>query len=573
MASNRGISILKQCLLCPIAPFATGTGTPQSLEDALAQPRIMIVDGSTPMGLAQLAWLQRAQLDFNLSATLDSVQNTLNVCMYHQSLLKAGAIVLCPPLRDLRHLIEYEKKDWQARFDKCKTADHVPGNVTVPSRTAPQNLSGYLSCIWQGSYHNYFDTDTGTITYATSSRSSDSFPPKLVLPPQLLCRNLGDRTSYLEVELPSTSDNQTPVFELALRFNFPGQTWRVNPYAIMVRAMEMLHAPYPPDDIFFCDYPTSDRVIHMENPIGKYEALLLELRTLYSRTNEDLLRQCGLSEEVEGTIASHCHQDLWVPYDAYWESWTNKHWQDGSEEDQESLLDVMASHGVERISFDGGRYDDPRQWLSALNAIPLDNDPLIDDFTNLMFVCEEHANAYNCGAWRWMPSSIDTNIDTAPDTSPKHAQSVYAHTDFEVRNEGASSSITANPGLNIDNTTFDLLIFLPQAMPPIGLLRDLKSNSIAMRAEAFQDATSPRVLRSFRTLHLNPYITYTSMLRMVGAAYLPPPDNDLKAVEDECLRIHAIWNDRLRNHGTPVLCEALEDTRLCDLKFLLHGDL
>ncbi|KAI0336687.1 hypothetical protein GY45DRAFT_1357622 [Cubamyces sp. BRFM 1775] len=472
MANDQSTSTFGKCLLC----------SQVDLENA--SHLFPIIDGSTPMGLAQLAWLQRAQLDFGV--TLDSTQNTLNLCVRHRALLKAGAIVLCPPLRDLQCLIEHEQKDWQARLKKCKTADHGSGNV--PSRTAPQDLSGYLSCIWQGSYHNYFDTVTGVIAYASSFMTSEDYPPKLVLPPQLFCRKVGNRTPYLEVELPLAADNQTPAFHLALRFNVPGQTWRVNPYAIIALAMKMLHAPYPPDDVFFCDYSKSGHAICMENPLGKYEALLLELRTLYSRTDEDLLSQCGRS--IERTFTEHPHWDLGAPYHAD-RNRMDKRREDGFEEVQQELLGVMSNHEVERrcilcgtrdhvhvhrvgISFDGGRHDDPRPWLSLLNTILPNNSALIDDFTNLMFVCEEHADAYDCGAWRWIPSSMETYADVIPYAT--RTRSLSENAAIEV--EATSSSTTVDPSpTNTDNRTFDLLIFLPQAMPSIGLLGDLSQET------------------------------------------------------------------------------------------------
>ncbi|KAH9888106.1 hypothetical protein C8Q73DRAFT_712277 [Cubamyces lactineus] len=550
MADDQSTSTFGQCLLCPL-DVSPGTNSEN------ASQLFSIIDGSTPMGLAQLAWLQRAQLDFGI--TLDSTQNTLNLCVYHKVLLKAGAIVLCPPLRDLQCLIEHEQRDWQVRLKKCKTDDYVSGNV--PSCTAPQDLSGYLSCIWQGSYHNYFDTLTGLIAYAPSYMSSEDYPPKLVLPPQLLCRNLGNRAPYLE-------------------FNCPGQTWRVNPYAVIVLAMKMLHAPYPPDDIFFCDYTKSDHVMYMENPLGKYEALLLELRTLYSRT-DDLLSQCG--RLIKGTVMERPQRDLGAPYHADWNRVDTRR-EDGFEEVQKQLLDVMSSHELERrcilcgtrkhvhvqrvgISFDGDRYDNPRQWLNALNIIPPDYDPLIDDFTNLMFVCEEHADAYDCGAWRWIPSSMEAYADVVPYATSKRTRSLSENAAIAAGDTSSSTTVDPSP-TNTDNMTFDLLIFLPQAMPSIDLLGDLRSKTVVVPADAFQGDTFPRVLRSFRTLHLDPYITYASTLRMAGAAYLPFPDDDLKAIEDVCLRIHKTWNDRLRIQEAPVLCTALESRRQRDLEFI-----
>ena len=96
-------------------------------------------------------------------------------------------------------------------------------------------------------------------------------------------------------------------------------------------------------------------------------------------------------------------------------------------------------------------------------------------------------------------------------------------------------------------------------MPKIDLLHsDLKLTSVAVAAEVFQSTNCPRVLRAFRTLRLDPYLTYASTLRMIGAAYLPLPDDDLKAVEDECLQIRTAWNRSLRTEkGITTPCDHL----------------
>ncbi|KAI0659766.1 hypothetical protein C8Q70DRAFT_1053598 [Cubamyces menziesii] len=366
-----------------------------------------------------------------------------------------------------------------------------------------------------------------------------------------------------------------------MQFNIPGKPWRVNPYAVVVRAMENLHGPYAPDAIFFCTYAEPDKIVPMKNPIQEYEALLLQLRDLYSRTNEDLLRDCGYKPSIRPPMC--LNSDLQATQQGAKNSGhvnrrnmnrlTPKQMKAAQKELRQLLIthrdlepvcilcgsaDDVRAHRI-AISYENSRYDEPHYWLSWLNLIPLvlpDYREHYDEITNIVLLCPDHADAYDCGAWRWVPSeqTRSSMLNACTHYRKRDETGIdphHLHTAPGERDKFAS--------FGTENTTYDLLIFLPQAMPKIDLLHsDLKPTSVAVSAEVFQSTHCPRVLRAFRTLRLDPYLTYASTLRMIGAAYLPLPDDELKAVEDKCLRICTAWNRSLRiEQDTPTLCEYL----------------
>ncbi|KAI0659778.1 hypothetical protein C8Q70DRAFT_94075 [Cubamyces menziesii] len=210
-------------------------------------------------------------------------------------MVKSGDIVLCPPLRDLRRMVDCEIKDWDFRRREYLQSGKIP------DRTAPRDLSGLLSYIWQATNHHEKGRPTGTVSYIAPSLRPEErnvMQPVSDLKQVLVFETRADQ--HLAVELPSTDEDEIErrIFELNLQFNPPNKPWRVNPYAVIVRAMENLHGPYAPDAIFFCTYAEPDKIVPMKNPIEEYEALLLQLRDLYSRTNEDLLRECGYKPSI-----------------------------------------------------------------------------------------------------------------------------------------------------------------------------------------------------------------------------------------------------------------------------------
>ncbi|KAJ8468821.1 hypothetical protein ONZ51_g9390 [Trametes cubensis] len=339
--------------------------------------------------------------------------------------------------------------------------------------------------------------------------------------------------------------------------------------------MENLHGPYAPDAIFFCTSANPDEVVSMKNPIEEYEAFLLQLRKLYSRTKEDLLRECGRKPSIGPPVGPNDNRATLPRRGAQKRTYEQEDIDIKKEELHKLLIqheeleskcilcgaeDDVRAHRM-AISYEDGRHDEPHYWLSWLNLIPLvlpDYREHYDEITNLVLLCPDHADAYDCGAWRWIPSEqIRSSMLNACTHDGQRDETGIdphdAHTTLERRDKFAS--------FGTEKTTYDLLIFLPQAMPKIDLLHsDLKLTSVAVAAEVFQSTNCPRILRAFRTLRLDPYLTYASTLRMVGAAYLPLPDDDLKAVEGECLQIRTAWNSSLRTEqGATELCESLAE--------------
>ena len=86
---------------------------------------------------------------------------------------------------------------------------------------------------------------------------------------------------------------------------------------------------------------------------------------------------------------------------------------------------------------------------------------------------------------------------------------------------------------------------MPHKMPPIDLLDSSKGGQFVPK-EAFEGVSCIRVIESFRNLSLNPYMVYGWALHMIGSVYLPIPDDKLRSIEDECLRIRNAWNESLR---------------------------
>lgn len=86
---------------------------------------------------------------------------------------------------------------------------------------------------------------------------------------------------------------------------------------------------------------------------------------------------------------------------------------------------------------------------------------------------------------------------------------------------------------------------MPHKMPLIDLLDSSKGGQVVPK-EAFEGVSCIRVVNSFRRLRVNPYMVYAWALRMIGSVYLPTPDDNLRSIEDECLRIRNAWNEGLR---------------------------
>ncbi|TBU23357.1 hypothetical protein BD311DRAFT_768600 [Dichomitus squalens] len=182
--------------------------------------------------------------------------------------------------------------------------------------------------------------------------------------------------------------------------------------------------------------------------------------------------------------------------------------------------------------------DNPLPWLESLKLITKTfgrNHP-----GNCMMLCGAHADAYREDVWRWFPSSDVRE-------RMRHIDAInIGRTSDEAQGAPAISELVVNrslTGIGEDGTLidridssekpfFDVIIFMPQHMPPI-------SGFFAGGSES----AYVRVIQHWKRVALNPYVAFAVGLRMLNSAYVPPPDTDLKAIEQECLDIRAGWND------------------------------
>ncbi|KAI0676252.1 hypothetical protein C8Q78DRAFT_996174 [Trametes maxima] len=182
-----------------------------------------------------------------------------------------------------------------------------------------------------------------------------------------------------------------------------------------------------------------------------------------------------------------------------------------------------------------GPYDlNPLPWLVDLGVLrPGSFD--MDGFENLMLLCEPHANAYHNEVWRWLPSSTyRAAMSTMANSAPKEVA-----IDFPDDEEDIKPEITFAP---LATTPFDVLVYRPGEMPPI----DGRVSGITN-----DPSGDERVIAHWRDLPLDPCVVYAAALPMVGAAYVPHPDNALREIERECIAIRASWNASVPRGSRP----------------------
>ncbi|KAH9888110.1 hypothetical protein C8Q73DRAFT_203952 [Cubamyces lactineus] len=92
------------------------------------------------------------------------------------------------------------------------------------------------------------------------------------------------------------------------------------------------------------------------------------------------------------------------------------------------------------------------------------------------------------------------------------------------------------------HTCFDILIFFPPRMPPF---RRDKSGKLLPIDDG------ERVVPNWIRMRLDREVTFAVALSTLGTAYWPPPDDKLKEVEDEYLRIRDRWNAQVPRNTVP----------------------
>ncbi|KAI0350305.1 hypothetical protein OH77DRAFT_1413245 [Trametes cingulata] len=165
-------------------------------------------------------------------------------------------------------------------------------------------------------------------------------------------------------------------------------------------------------------------------------------------------------------------------------------------------------------------------WLKCLGLI--EQDYTSDTYSNIMLLCRPHVAAWDAGVWRLVPSHEER-------VRMRH-QPVVVHDPADSDSDDHGSS-DANAGISV---SFDVVIFVPGAMPPV------QAPGTGANAGASTDAPTAkcnqRVLRKWRNLPLDPYIVFASALPLIGAVYWPPPDKEIREIETECLEIREAWN-------------------------------
>lgn len=175
-----------------------------------------------------------------------------------------------------------------------------------------QELSGNLSCIWVTSQAApqveevadfnvtctwFVETETNPnptfpqyARYLKFRSTTKQVPEGAVQWSALFSEELlaGDRRA---------SDSPLPLFDMEFTFNrgIPNGQPRVNPFATIVWALEMLGGAYTPPILFYTESKPDGSFttpVPVGNPTESYRKLLRELRGLYSRTDEDLQREC-----------------------------------------------------------------------------------------------------------------------------------------------------------------------------------------------------------------------------------------------------------------------------------------
>ncbi len=108
------------------------------------------------------------------------------------------------------------------------------------------------------------------------------------------------------------ADSPLPLFNMEFTFNRGGRggQLRVSPFATIVWALEMLGGAYTPPILFYTERRPKGgftKPVPMENPTESYRKLLRELRRLYSRTDDDLRKECrAMSEGAELSAHVQC---------------------------------------------------------------------------------------------------------------------------------------------------------------------------------------------------------------------------------------------------------------------------
>ncbi|KAI0718743.1 hypothetical protein C8T65DRAFT_637953 [Cerioporus squamosus] len=237
-----------QCALCPYWP-----------EYKVDHPLYRIIP-DTLKGRSEHEWLTFAGLPM---IDIDSEDNCIPLCDGHGDNYDEGIYMLCPPLvRDLELLEEWEVRDWRERVQAASPRDRY-----LPP---PEALSGRLAIVWITSVQSMYGSVCSR-RFSAQGWSQDTFPPQLHMISEPY------RSHFVHTREPFLPTEFLPERGLEVLFNASGVPWRVNPYAILVKAMNLTVPAYIPMKISASRYNLDEKIVHMSNSIETYRNLLFSL--------------------------------------------------------------------------------------------------------------------------------------------------------------------------------------------------------------------------------------------------------------------------------------------------------
>ncbi|KAH9888109.1 hypothetical protein C8Q73DRAFT_203951 [Cubamyces lactineus] len=273
---------------CPFCPGANILGP-------YASPFYYIVP-PTLKGLSQRIWLTEAGLipnDNDYSA--DEDDNLIILCEEHRRRFAHGSFFLCPSLGDLEVLLEWEER-WARESHAETIGSHLKTRSTriVP----PEALSGNFSLLYTtGFSDNMLAFRDARMLLATHTVTPCQIAYGL---PRLRERDI---SPVLNVSVNSEA-TEPPYLDLLFRLNTPDRPGRINPYKVLVRALELVGCSFIPADVFKYEFDEKSQMmkgypVAGSNPIERYRAILLKLKDLYSIPFpfDDGGDACGSEEE------------------------------------------------------------------------------------------------------------------------------------------------------------------------------------------------------------------------------------------------------------------------------------
>ncbi|KAJ8502268.1 hypothetical protein ONZ51_g15 [Trametes cubensis] len=420
------------------------------------------------------------------------------------------------------NLILYDLKillDWEQQ----RSATDVSG-LTTRTASPLEALSGFFSLLY-----TYGVSDgRQEFSHAVVKIATDSLTPAQVayhmMPPDGRC---------IPTRLNGSAGRD---LDLLIQLNTPEQKGRLNPYFVLVHALEMVGCGYIPADVFL--YQVKENIVQGVpvagiNPIDKYREFLLKLRDLYAmRTPHE---PCA-DPSTRNVLSPAAEEDTSRSIPRAWSY--DRCMLCGTEKD---VVDVPAV--PEDLEGDWRWHP---TWLYKLGIISDDHPYNAKSLSNIMKLCLNHGHAYKNNMWRWIPSAeyrkemAERPIRATPpiEFDDRGYIKPSRPKTYEEDGETTKVPITFQPVLE---TSFDVLIFLPHEMSDLGGQQEIDRLA----------AAEQRVVPEWMRLRLDPEVVFAVALATLGTVYWPAPDIKLKGIEQECLAIRDRWNAQVPHNTIP----------------------